>query len=349
MKAAVLTELGKPLEIVNGLEIPALQTGQVLVKLAYSGVCHSQLMEARGRRGPDPYLPHLLGHEGSGTVEAVGPGVTKVQPGDAVILGWIRGTGLNAPGAQYRKGSTVINSGAVTTFSDYSVVAENRCVKKPDGLPMELAVLFGCAIPTGAGMVINEVKPSAGHTIAIWGLGGVGMSALIGAIVCNASKIIAVDIDPGKLQLASELGATAVIDARRQDALAAIRDMTGGQGVDFSVEAAGRVETIEQAFQSVHKGGGLCVFASHPRFGDRIKLDPFDLICGKRIAGSWGGAVQPDRDVPRFYEMISEKRVPLEKLLTHRYRLEQINQALDDLEQGRVGRALVEMAAGPVA
>ena len=151
MKAAVLMRLDRPLDIVSEIELSAPGRGQVLVKLAYSGVCHSQLMEARGRRGVDPYLPHLLGHEGSGKVISIGEGVTKVSPGELVVLGWIRGNGLESGGMQYHCDclSQKINAGGVTTFNEYALVSENRVVPLPNNVPLDIAVLFGCALPTG--------------------------------------------------------------------------------------------------------------------------------------------------------------------------------------------------------
>ena len=182
IKAAVLYETGKPLVVQSDIEIPKLNHGQVLVKLLFSGVCRSQVMEVRGGRGDDPWLPHLLGHEGSGIVVDVGEGVTKVKKDDEVILGWLKGEGLDAPGAKYKYGNQVINSGRVTTFCNYSVVSESRLVKKPADLPFDTAVLFGCALPTGAGMVLNELKPSKEQTAVVLGLGGIGLSALMAFI-----------------------------------------------------------------------------------------------------------------------------------------------------------------------
>ena len=180
MNALVLEEFGRPLVLAD-LIIPRLTHGQVLVKILYSGICRSQLMEIAGERGTDPWLPHLLGHEASGTVVEVGPGVTKVSPGDAVILSWIKGRGLDAPGARYEWDKGVIHSGSVTTFSNYSVVAENRLTPKPDDLDTDVAALFGCAILTGAGMVLNEIQPSKHSSLVILGLGGIGISALLAA------------------------------------------------------------------------------------------------------------------------------------------------------------------------
>jgi S-(hydroxymethyl)glutathione dehydrogenase/alcohol dehydrogenase len=343
VKAAVLWELNAPLRIESGIEVPPPGQGQVLVKLAYSGVCHSQLMEARGDRGPDRYLPHLLGHEGSGVVASVGPGVTKVREGDKVILGWIKGSGLDVPGGRYRLDGRAINAGPITTFNEYAVISENRCVPLPAGVPLDIAVLFGCAVPTGAGIVLNTLRPRSGCSIAFFGAGGIGLSALMASRLFDCSERIVVDIDDTKLELAKDFGATRALNGLSGDPVAAIRGITAGQGVDYSVESAGLVETIEQAFAAVRKGGGLCVFASHPRSGLKIALDPHDLISGKRIQGTWGGESDPDRDTSRFAELYRSGTLPLHKMITKRYSLEEVNTALGDLERRRVVRPLIEI------
>lgn len=343
MRAAVLQELNHPLVIRDDVVMPPLSRGQVLVKLAYSGVCHSQLMEARGKRGEDHYLPHLLGHEGSGVVLEVGPEVTKIRAGDAVVLGWIKGRGIESGGVTYSCRDGVVNGGAVTTFNEYAVVSENRCVLVPDGVPMDVAALFGCAVLTGAGIISNSVRPSKGSSIAIFGLGGIGLSALMGLVLFDCAVVIAVDISEEKLSLAREFGATHTINATECDPVKTIRDLTGGRGADYTVEAAGRSNTIEQAFESVRREGGLCVFASHPPQGTRISLDPFEMICGKQIIGSWGGASDPDRDIPIYAALYRDGKLPLEKLITHRYRLDEADKALDDLEQNAVVRPLIEI------
>lgn len=344
MKAAVLYELNRPLRVRDDVHCPRPSQGQVRVKLAYSGVCHSQLMEARGGRGEDRYLPHLLGHEGSGVVVEVGPRVTKVVPGDRVILGWMRGSGLDGGGVQYHAGEETFNAGAVTTFNEEAVVSENRCVKLPAGVPMHLAPLFGCALLTGAGIVTNSIQPHDGASVAVFGMGGIGLSALMALMLYRCDRTIAIDVEPDKLALARAFGATHTIDARAGDPVAQLRALTGGAGVDFAVEAAGTCRTIEQAFDSVRRSGGLCVFASHPRSGARISLDPYELIAGKRIQGSWGGASDPDRDVARLAQLYAQGRLPLERLVSRRYRLDDINLALDDLEAHRVVRPLIEIA-----
>ncbi len=344
MKAAVLFACGQPLRVLDGVRVPTPARGQVHVQLAFSGVCHSQLMEIRGARGPDRYLPHLLGHEGSGRVVAIGDGVTKVAPGDSVVLGWIKGQGLDAAGTTYTAGDSVLNAGAVTTFNSEAVVSENRCVRLPEGVPLDVAVLFGCAVPTGAGIVLNEIAAKPGATAVVFGLGGIGMIAVMALKAAGCSKIIAVDVEPAKLAAVRELGATDTIDARAVDPVAAIRELTNGLGADCAVDAAGRARTIEQAFESVRKFGGRCVFASHPPSGERISIDPHDLISGKRLQGSWGGASRPDVDVPRFAALFREGRLPLGRLIGSRYALADINRALEDLATGRVMRPLIDFS-----
>lgn len=343
MKAAVLHQLAAPLRIAGDVICPELQRGQVLVKLAYSGVCQSQLMEVRGKRGADPYLPHLLGHEGTGRVVQIGDGVTKVTAGDAVILGWIKGAGLEGGPVRYSCGPDVVNAGAVTTFNEYAVVSENRITKLPAGVPMDVGVLFGCAIPTGAGIIMNQVRPAAGSTIAIFGLGGIGLSALMATQLFGCSTVIAVDVSEQKLSLARDFGATHTINAQERNPVDEIRKLTAGNGVDNSVDASGLVSGIETAFEAVRRGGGVCTFASHPAKDERICLDPYELICGKQIRGSWGGGSNPDIDIPRLAGLYLEGHLPLEKLITQRYPLDNINTALDDLEARRVGRPLIEM------
>lgn len=341
-KAAVLYSTDKPLQI-RDLALPSLSKGQVLVDVMYSGVCRSQLMEARGGRGVDPWLPHLLGHEGSGIVREIGPEVTRFRPGDAVILGWIRGSGIEANGAKYKCSCTgeIINSGRVTTFSTSTVVSENRLIHIPEGIPMDVAVLFGCALPTGAGMVFNELRPCPGESVAVVGLGGIGLSALLALADFDCSNIIAIDISEERLNLALKFGATVVFDARIPDVVKKIIDSTGG-GVDACIESGGSVQSIELGFE-ILKDEGRLHFASHPPEGEKISLRPHDLIRGKKIFGSWGGHSNPVIDSERLAALYRNGKLPLEQLVTRRYPLELINEALDDLEAGRVLRPLIDL------
>lgn len=340
-RAAILEKLGSPL-VVKSIELPALLPGQVLVQVFFSGVCRSQLMEVRGGRGPDAWLPHLLGHEGSGQVLEVGEGVTKVRYGDQVILGWVKGEGLDAPGAKYCCEGQTINSGRVTTFSNHTIVSESRLVKKPTDLPLDVAVLFGCALPTGAGMVFNELQPAAGSAVVVLGLGGIGLSALMALRSFECRQVIAIDLSDEKLALAKNLGATHVLNPLRDDVINQVLKWTSG-GAESCVESAGTVTSIELGFALIRKGGGKLLFASHPAEGETIRLAPHELISGKHIAGTWGGGSLPDRDIPRMFKTFSENNIPLNQLLTKRYRLEEINEALDDLEAGTVFRPLIAM------
>ena len=343
IKAAVLFELNKPLEI-RTLKRRPLESGQVFVKILYSGVCRSQLMEVSGLRGDDRWLPHLLGHEGSGVVEDVGPDVKKFKKGDEVMLSWIKGNGIEAQGAIYDSDDVVINSGKVTTFSNYSVVSENRIIKKPRNLDFDTAVLFGCALPTGAGMVINEinVKLESSVIVIVIGLGGIGMSAVAMLLSLKIKNIIALDISAKKLDLVKSWGVNHTIDASKPNIQELVQEIFP-DGAEFCIESAGRVSTIELGFSLVNRNKGKLLFASHPPEGEKIRLSPHELISGKSIAGSWGGAIDPDRDIPILYHNFISANFPLNSLLTKPYSLLDINKALEDLESGKVLRPLIKM------
>jgi S-(hydroxymethyl)glutathione dehydrogenase/alcohol dehydrogenase len=340
-RAAVLQELNTPLQILEISNEP-LKYGQVLVKIFYSGVCRSQLMEMDGARGEDKYLPHLMGHEATGEVVEIADGVSKVQKGDIVILTWIKSKGINSVAPKYYIGDYVINAGLITTFSEYSVVSENRIIKIPNGLPLDIGVLFGCALQTGAGMVFNELKPKEGDNVIVLGLGGIGFSALMALSQFNCKSIIAIDISDERLQLAKSFGATDIINSLVQDTKEEINRLCPN-GSDGCIESAGKVETIELAFSLIKKNGGRLYFASHPPEGEYLRIAPHDLISGKQIFGTWGGGCCPDYDIPRLADSYLSGHLPIEKLITKRYRLEDINEALNDLKRGNVFRPIIQM------
>jgi len=340
--SAVLHQLNEPLRL-QELTIPSLKPGQVLVEVAYSGVCHSQLLEVSGKRGQDRFLPHTLGHEGSGVVLEVGDGVTKVRPGDRVVLSWIKGKGADVAGTIYESAQGPISSGAISTFMRQTVTSENRVTPIPKVMPLREAALLGCAIPTGAGVVLNTARVRPGSSVAVFGVGGIGLSAVLAASLMNATIIVAVDVVDRKLERAKALGATHLVNVQTQDPMTTILEITAGRGVDFAIEAAGRRETMETALRSVRENSGLCVLAGNLPFGERFTVDPMDLIKGRQIVGTWGGETQPDRDIPMYVELYQKGKLQLEALITHSYRLEEVNRAIDDLEQGKVGRALVDM------
>jgi len=341
IKAAVLFELNKPLEI-RTLKRRPLESGQVFVKILYSGVCRSQLMEVSGLRGDDRWLPHLLGHEGSGVVEDVGPDVKKFKKGDEVILSWIKGNGIEAQGAIYDSDDVVINSGKVTTFSNYSVVSENRLTKKPKNLGFDTAILFGCALPTGAGMVINEIDVNLESSVVVIGLGGIGLSAIAMLLSLKIKNIIAIDISAKKLDLVKSWGVNHTIDASKPNIQELVQEIFP-DGAEYCIESAGRVSTIELGFSLINRNKGKLLFASHPPEGEKIRLSPHELISGKSISGSWGGAIDPDRDIPILYHNFISAGFPLNSLLTKPYSLSEINKALEDLESGKALRPLIKM------
>lgn len=339
-RAAVLYETSKPL-VIEELILPDLKTGQVLVRIAYSGVCGTQLSEVRGKRGKDLYLPHTLGHEASGTVVAVGEGVTRIQPGVSVVLSWIRASGCNAVPPLYKKSDgTRVNAGQVTTFQEYAIVSENRCTEIPPSMPLKQAALLGCAVPTGAGIVFNQL-PVHGTTLAVFGVGGVGLSAVLAARLRNLSTIIAVDVCSKKLDLARQCGATHLVNCRETDALSELQKIGA---VDFAVDCSGTQTAMEMAFQVTRENGGICVLAGNLAFGETIRIDPFQLIKGKTLIGSVGGATVPDRDFPQLIEHYSNRRLCLDALLGREYSLDNVNEALIDLENGALGRLLLRLS-----
>lgn len=339
--AAVLVQTGQPLQICE-LETNPLKPGQVLVDVLFSGVCHTQILEARGRRGPDAFLPHCLGHEGSGRVREVGPGVTKVKPGQEVILSWIKGSGADVPGCTYDWEGRTVNSGAITTFGRQAVISENRLTPLPAGLDLRQAALLGCAAPTGLGVVTNTLRPQPGQSLAVLGAGGIGLCAVAGAAASGCAPVIAIDVNPLKLATASRLGATHVIDASQEDVAARVQEISPG-GVDFAVESSGRPEVMAQALSLVRNQGGVAVVVGNAPAGQALTLDPKFFNLGRQLRGTWGGDNWPDRDYPRYARMLAAGRLDLAPLLDQVYSLAQINQALDDLEAGKVLRPMIDL------
>lgn len=340
-KAAILVHTNEPLRIVS-LTIPCLKSGQVLVRIKYSGICHTQLGECKGERGYDRFLPHCLGHEGSGVIEAVGEGVSKVMVGDPVILSWIRGNGSNGGPVQYQWNDVQVNAGPITTFQHYAVISEDRVTKIPNNFSLLHAALIGCAIPTGYGAVINVAQPKPGMSMAIFGCGGIGLCALMAARISGCSPIVAVDTNEDKLVVAKKMGAEYTINPLKIETVSAIHRVCPS-GLDFSVEATGIPLVMEQALMSVKNQGGIATIIGNARFGDRLSIDPRQLNQGKQLRGTWGGDVIPDCDFPRIIRLIESGIMDPSFLISKIYSLDEINIALDDLEKGRVIRPIIDM------
>lgn len=341
IRAAVLVHHNEPLELVH-LKLPELAKGQVLVKIRYSGICHTQLGEWKGLRGPDRFLPHCLGHEGSGVVTALGEGVTKVKPGDHVILSWIKGSGMDGGPVQYQWGETTVNAGPITTFSEYAVISEDRVTLIPGTLSLLYAALIGCAIPTGYGAVVNVAQPRPGMSFGIFGCGGIGLSALIAAKLSGCVPIIAIDINDEKLAVAREQGATHTINPLYGPIPDVLLDITQG-GLDIAIEATGVPEVMEMMLPLVKRQGGIAVLIGNARFGDTISIDPHEFNLGKQLRGTWGGDTIPDRDFPRIVRLISSGIINPSFFISRIYSLEEINLAMSDLAEGKVIRPIIDM------
>lgn len=340
MRAAILVEQNRPLELAE-LQLPALDYGQVLVRLRYSGICGSQLGEIEGVKGPDPYLPHLLGHEGTGVVQDVGPGVRRVRPGDPVVLHWRQAEGIQAAPPRYRWGSRQVNAGWVTTFNDEAVVSENRLTPLPPDVDLETAALYGCALTTGFGVIHHDARVSLGESVVVYGVGGVGLAVVLGASLAGACPVVAVDLFPHKLEAARAQGATHTVLAG-PEAPARIREIVGAGGADVVVDNTGRPEVIEEAWK-LTAAQGRTILVGVTRHDQPIRIDPMPLHFGKVMTGSHGGSSVPSRDIPRYLRLQKAGRFDLSGFVSHRYPLERVNEALEAMRRGEVIRCTLTM------
>lgn len=342
MKAAILVEQKKPLVIAD-VDVPSeLQYGQVLVRVVCSGICGSQINEIDGVKGPDKFLPHLLGHEGSGIVSDVGPGITKVKKGDHVVLHWRKGTGIESATPKYRWASKVVNAGCVTTFNEYAVISENRLTGIPEDVDFEIAALMGCAVTTGLGVVSNDAKLKMGESIAVFGAGGVGLNVIQGAALVSADPIIAVDIYDDKLKLAKEFGATHVVNSSKCDVKAEIQSIAGRRGVDVAVDNTGIVDVINQAYE-LTSDTGRTVLVGVPRIGEKISIYSLPLHFDKKIYGSHGGGTNPSVDIPRYLNLNRKGVLKLKGLITDHFSLDKINDAIEGMRKGKIVKCIIKM------
>ena len=340
LNAAVLFKLNQPLKIVS-MEIPKLKRGQVLVKIIYSSICRSQLMEQEGGRGKDKWLPHLLGHEGSGIIIATGPGAEKFKTKEKVILTWIKNKGVESSPIFFKYKGRRINAGKVTTFSNYSIVSENRLTKMPRSLDFARATLFGCAIPTGAGMVLNQVRPDKNDSVIIIGFGGIGISAYMMLKSMQIKNVIVIEKDKEKIKFAKAYGVKIIYNSDDQNLIKKINRITNG-GANYCIESAGLTDTIELGFALINNKKGKLYFASHPAHNEKISLSPHELIQGKQIFGTWGGLVNPDTDIKIINRMIKGK-FNLMQMFSKIYDLKDINTAINDMRRNNTLRPLIKM------
>ncbi|MFH0981350.1 MAG: zinc-binding dehydrogenase, partial [Planctomycetota bacterium] len=333
----------KPL-VIDEIEVPAPLEGQVLVQVLCSGICGSQIGEIDGVKGPDKFLPHLLGHEGTGTVIQCGRNVRTVKKGDRVVLHWRKGVGLEAVPPKYKSATLgSVNAGWVTTFNEYAVVSENRVTAIPSNFDIEAGALMGCAVTTAFGVIHNNAKLKRGESIAIFGAGGIGLNMVQAAVLAGAKPIIALDIHDNRLKLAAGLGATHCINSARADAAAEVRKIVGDQGVDVAIENTGNVKVIETAYE-LTAAAGRTILVGVPRKGEKASIYTLPLHFGKVLTGSHGGEARPAIDIPKYIELVRMGKLDLKPLVGKRYRLEEINEAIADMRTGAIaGRCMVIM------
>jgi S-(hydroxymethyl)glutathione dehydrogenase/alcohol dehydrogenase len=343
MKAAVLVQTKEPLEVVE-LKMPEeLSFGQVHVKVHYSGICGAQINEIEGAKGPDKFLPHLLGHEGSGTVLRVGPGVKTVKEGDAVVLHWRPSAGLQANPAKYDWNGKTVNAGWVTTFNDEAIISENRLTVIPGDFDKRLAPLFGCAVTTAVGVVNNDAQVKIGQSLVVFGIGGVGLNIAQAAGMVSAYPIIGVDIVDSKIGMAKNWGVTHAFNSKTQpDYIEQIKALVGSQGADVVVDTTGNARVIETAYELTHPDGKT-ILVGVPRKGDNVTLYTLPLHFKKVLTGSHGGSSMPDVEIPRFIRLVEKGKMKLDGLFTHEFALDDINDALIAIRSGEAGRVLLNM------
>jgi len=371
VRAAVLRHMNAPAPYakskpiaIETIHLDAPGPGEVLVRIGAAGLCHSDLSVINGDR-PRP-MPMALGHEAAGVVEALGAGVNDLKPGDHVVMVFMPSCGHCLPCAEGRpalceegaasNAAGTLATGAVrlsdhcghihhhlgvSAFADHAVVSRNSLVKIDRDLPFVEAALFGCAVLTGVGAVVNTAQVRAGASTVVIGLGGVGLASVLGARAAGASKIIAVDLSPEKLALAKELGATAVINGRDEDAVEQVRELTGG-GADYAFEMAGSTRALDNAFKMT-KRGGVTVTAGLPPPGSALPVNVVQLVGEERtLKGSYIGTCVPVRDIPRFIELYRDGRLPVNRLLSGKLKLEDINEGFDRLHDGSAVRQVIE-------
>jgi aryl-alcohol dehydrogenase len=363
IKAAVVFETSGDF-IIEQLELDDPNDDEVLVRIVGTGICHTDL-GARDGHLPIPPPPSVFGHEGAGVIEQVGAQVTKVKPGDHVVLVWNScGTCTsckagkdpyclnfflyNFHGAR-PDGTTTLRMGdqavhgsffSQSSFANFALASERNVVKVREDIPLETLAPMGCGVMTGAGAVMNSLQPRPGASIAVFGVGPVGMSAVLGAVVCGCTTIIAVDINSERLEMSKELGATHTVNAAEVDPVEAVLDITGG-GAGFSLECVGNPKVLRQAVDVLPRLG-VCGLLGVVPPGTEVGLDMDLLMNGRTVTGIIEGDAIPDLFIPKLIELYSQGRFPFDKLITF-YSFDEINQAVKDMEKGRAIKPVLRM------
>lgn len=333
MKAAVLVEIDAPLAV-KEVELTELQVGQVLVKIFMSGLCGAQLHEIKGYKGNAKFLPHLMGHEGCGIVQEIGPGVTTVKVGDKVVMHWRPGSGIEAPFPSYVMDGKSMSSGKVTTLSEYSIVSENRLTTVPQDTPPELCAVLGCALTTAMGIIDNEVDLKFGESVAVVGCGGVGLNLIQAASMKSACPIYAIDNNVEKRKLCFTAGATTFTDS-----------VENVDKVDVIIDTTGIPEVITNCISKLSNNGRM-ILVGQPAPGKMVEvMNAVNLFngMGQSIKATQGGKTNPQEDIPRYVKMYQEGILDVKQFVTHYFTLDEINEAFDLLKSGNAGRIMIKI------
>ncbi|MEG3595347.1 MAG: Zn-dependent alcohol dehydrogenase [Chloroflexota bacterium] len=357
IKGAVLYEYNQPV-VVEDMELGSPQNGEVLVKMMASGVCHSDWHVVKGEWSNIP-TPVILGHEGAGIIEEIGPGVTTLQPGDHVILSWMPSCGLceacqigrpnvcyNPPASTRTARTTSTNKdisflSGLGTMSSHAIVTEEAAVSIDKTMPFPQASLVGCGVMTGVGAAINTAKVHPGSSVAVFGAGGVGLNVIQGAAIAGATTIISVDLLDNKLELAKQFGATHTVNSKDSDPVEAIKDLTGGLGVHYGFEAIGLVP--EPFVQTIHavRNRGLAVWVGHAPLETPVTIDARDIMWEKKIIGSMYGSGRPHIDFGRLISLYQSGQLKLDELITRSFNIDDVNTAFKVLGEGKVARSVL--------
>lgn len=339
-KAAILVEQQQSLEI-DEVEIPSLAYGQALVKLEVSRICGSQVGEIDGVKGPDRWLPHLLGHEGCGVVEDIGPEVSTVKPGDRVCLHWRPGAGIQAKPPRYGWQGNAVNAGNITTFNDYAIISENRMTPVSAALDKDVVALFADTITTGFGVICNDAQVKIGESVVIVGVGGIGLGAVLGARLAGAHPIVGIDLHAHKLDKAKAVGLTDALHGADEDLEDKVRAVVGPAGADVVIDGTGNPNVIERCYRLTQPQGRTILFGvMHHK--QRVRVHTLPLHFGKVLSGSEGGQSQPALDIPRYSRMVRAGLVDPAHFVSHRGRLEDVNQLISQMRAGEVIHAMID-------
>lgn len=336
--AAILIEQRQPL-VIDEVEIPVLSYGQVLVELAVSRICGSQIGEIDGVKGPDKWLPHLLGHEGGGTVLEVGPEVRHVKPGDRVVLHWRPGRGIESRPPTYDWKGRKANAGHLTTFNRLAVVSENRLTPVPADTDFEICALLADTLTTGFGVISNDAKVRLGESVVIVGCGGIGLGVVQGASLAGAYPVIAVDLHDHKLAKAKQFGATHTINSTKSDFAQAAAEILGGKA-DVVIDGTGLPAVLEKCFD-LASSTGRCVGFGVMAHDRKLTLNTLPLHFGKILTGSQGGDSKPSEDIPRQLRMMRGGRFDPRDFVSHRIPLEQVNDGIALMRSGEVIHCMI--------